>query len=106
MSETDDAMQIAFVINVCKIEVEKIIGQSLGELDDGSPWGRAYLTCLAEVKERQADTVTIPKQLAIDADSELSAIAHGRKPSSKAELSRLSQQFRLAWKTNNCKVSP
>ena len=34
------------------------------------------------------------RRLAVEADSELSAIAHGRPPSDKAELLRLSGEFR------------
>lgn len=43
---------------------------------------------------RSPTSKTNLRQLFIDADSELSAIAHGRSPSDKAELLRLSDAFR------------
>lgn len=39
------------------------------------------------------------RQLFIDADSELSAIAHGRPPSDKTELLRLSGEFRKLYES-------
>lgn len=46
------------------------------------------------VRESPPKTQGRLRQLFIEADSELSAIAHGRPPSDKAELLRMSDAFR------------
>lgn len=76
---------------------------------DGDLWrvlvDGEHLDCFTHIDEAAAAVVEsaaknpkkLPaslRQLFIDADSELSAIAHGRPPSDKAELLRLSGEFR------------
>lgn len=77
---------------------------------DGDLWkltknGNEFVDCFTHIDEAAAAVVELaarnPKQpatslrqLFIDADSELSAIAHGRPPSDKTELLRLSGEFR------------
>ena len=58
----------------------------------------ADLTVLANKKSiTPCPQVTISRQLAIDADSEFSAMAHGRPMPDKTELKRLSCEFRKAY---------
>ena len=58
----------------------------------------ADLTVLAYKKSSTpCPQVTISRQLAIDADSEFSAMAHGRPMTEEAELKRLSFEFRKAY---------
>jgi uncharacterized membrane protein len=76
---------------------------------DGDLWkvtqDGEFVDCFACIAEAAAEVVELAaknptptparlRQLFVDADSELSAIAHGRPPSDKAELLRLSDAFR------------
>ena len=75
---------------------------------DGDLWcvfsDGKHVDCFACIEEAAQAVVELVKekprsqsrlrQLFIDADSELSAIAHGRPPSDKAELLRMSGEFR------------
>lgn len=76
---------------------------------DGDLWkvtqDGEFVDCFACIAEAAAEVVELAaknpaptparlRQLFVDADSELSAIAHGRPPSDKETLLRLSQSFR------------
>ena len=63
-----------------------------------TPSNEADLTVLAYKKSKTpCPEVTIPRQLAIDADSEFSAMAHGRPQPEKSECERLSYEFRKSY---------
>ena len=43
---------VALVIAICRKEVEAVIGEeTIDNLDDGSPWGRAYIKACGVLKE-------------------------------------------------------